>query len=351
MLNLKKLKDSKFSLLESVKIYKDMFFELLAPILKTSLLAMVFIFLGQTVLSLTESSKIVNICFWVWVGFVFAIVMASFFKTSEDIVLNKTAQIYANISYVLVVAFKLLAVIGIIVGAVILLLLPAYYLKNPLFSLPYKALATIFLIAALPFICFAPLAVVLREANILNSFVFSYYMVLARWGKVAKAMVVQIIFTVIIAFWAYFIVSLLFFPNSSDFFNFVFTHATALEMQSRPLYVRFICWEILQVFIFTMVMAIFTSSNTILFLYLEGTIAKLVKANKKVKVNRSKSGKDGKVNFVDVLENTKTIEIDTKPKETKDDNDTDDGYQSYQDEQEQENKEDVVILDNEDDMK
>lgn len=332
MLNLKRLKKSKFSLVESVRTYLDMAKAMFVPVLKTSLLSMIFIFLGQMGLSFLPHSQITNACFWVWTAFVIIVSTTSFFKTAEDILLDKPARIYDNIAYILLLSTKLFAVIAIIVGAVALLILPMFYLENPLFALPYKSLVAIFLIAVAPFIYFAPLAVVLREANILNSFTFSYYMVLSRWGKVAKAMSVQIIFTGLIIFWVYFLICIIVFPNSADFFKFIFTKATAIEMQSRSLYPSFILWEALQVFAFTLMTAIFTGANTIFFMYLEGTLFKLVKEKIKFEVNPMDAiPTEIRANFVDV----KTININTsaskeEERSPEDDEKVDDGFSEYQ---------------------
>ena len=315
MINFQRLTQTNFSLVESVKTYKDMAFALFVPIMQTALLSTVFIMCGQALLSLLPQSPMINICFWIWVGFVFSLSTASFFKTSEDIVLNKAAQIYANIAHVLVLSAKLFAVICLIFGTLALLIAPMFFIKNPLFSLPYKVLASIFIIGAIPFVYFAPLAVALREANIFNSFTFSYYMVLQRWGRISQSIIAQIVFTTIIAFWAYFIVSLLFFPNSSDFFDFLLTKASALSDQARNLYIRFVFWEVIQIFVFTLISAIFIGINTILFLYFEGSISKLLQENDNVKVNPLASKNNSEVKFVDVLEKSSPISIDTKAEE------------------------------------
>ncbi len=315
MLNFNGIVDTNFSLMESINIYRNMAIELFVPIFKTAIISVIFIFFGQAVLALLPNSNVNNICFWVWTWFVFSIAIASFFKTSEDIVLNKTAQIYANISHTLMVAVKLFTVTAIIALVLALLVLPAFYIKNPLFSLPYKALVTIFIIAALPFIYFAPLAVALREANIINSFTFSYYMTLERWGLVTKSILTQIIFVAIIAFLVYFVVSLLFFPNSPDFFDFIFTNAPALSEQARNLYVRFVLWEAIQIFIFTLISAVFVGANTVLFLFLEGSIHKITKNDKRKKNDKrdSKSNKD--VKYINILKSSKTVVIDPNHEE------------------------------------
>ena len=152
MLNFKRLTDTNFSIVESVRVYADMILHLSIPIIKTALFSTVFILFGQALFSLLPHNSTVNICFWVWVGFVFSLSTASFFKTSEDLILNKTAQIYSNIAKVLGLSLKLLAVVALIVGALAVLILPLFYLKNPLFSLPYKVLVSIFIIAVnIPF--------------------------------------------------------------------------------------------------------------------------------------------------------------------------------------------------------
>ena len=338
MLNFKKLKKSQFALVESVLTYKDMSKALFVPSLKTSLVAIVFIFLGQTILSYFPHDQITNICFWVWTLLVAIVSTISFFKTSEDLILNQTPHIYNNISHVLLVSAKLFTVITIIVGVIALLIIPMFLLENPLFALPYKFLVVIFLIAAIPFVYFAPLAVVLRGAKIFNSFTFSYYMVLSRWSIVAKAVTVQLIFTAMVIFWVYFLICIIVFPNNSDFLNFMFTKATALEMQSRSLYPRFILWEALQVFAFIFMTAIFTGANTIFFMYLEGTLFNLTKEKSKSKdVDSIKSVPNIKVNFVDVLTDAKSVNIDASmekqpntSKATKEDI-YDDGYSEYQD--------------------
>lgn len=315
MLKFKKLIETDFAVVDSVRVYFNMMMALLIPIVKTTFISTAFILFGQAVLSLVPKSTMVNVCFWVWVGFVFSLSTASFFKTSEDLVLNKTAQIYANLAKVLGLSLKLFAVVALILGALAVLILPAFYLTNPLFSLPYKVLAGIFIIAFVPFVYFAPLAVALREANIFNSFTFSYYMVLQRWKKIFKSILTQVVFTVLIAFWAYFIVSLLFFPNSDDFFNFIFTQAASLEEQARNLFVRFVFWEIMQIFVFTFVSGTFIGINTILFLYFDGSILKIVEERNKIKVNRSRSKNNSDAKFVDVLEKSKPVNIDTKSEE------------------------------------
>ena len=170
MLDFTKLIDTDFSIVDSVRIYFKMLVEMLSPILKTTFLSIAFILFGQAVLSLAPNNKIVNICFWVWVCFVFSLSTASFFKTSEDIILNKTAQIYANVARVLTLSLKLFTVVALIFGTLALLIVPTFYLTNPLFAWPYKVLVSIFIIAAVPFVYFAPLAVALCEANIFNSF-------------------------------------------------------------------------------------------------------------------------------------------------------------------------------------
>lgn len=315
MLNFKKLTDTNFSIVESVIVYLEMALNLIIPILKTALLCTVFILFGQALFSLLPHNTVINICFWVWVGFVFSLSTASFFKTSEDIILNKSAQIYANIARVLVMSAKLFAVGGLIIGALAILIFPIYFLTNPLFLWPYKVLVSIFIIAFVPFVYFAPLAVALREANILNSFTFSYYMVLQRWGTISKSILTQVIFTSIIAFWLFFVVSLLFFPNSGDFFNFIITQASAISEQSRNLYVRFFFWEVVQIFVFTFITGIFIGINTILFLYYDGSISKIVEEGNLVKVNHTKFKKDIDAKFVDMLENSKPVTIDTKAEE------------------------------------
>lgn len=315
MLDFNGIIDTNFSLMESVNIYRNMAVEMFVPIVKTAVIAIIFIFFGQAVLSLLPHSSINNVCFWVWTWFVFSIAIASFFKTSEDIVLNKTAQIYANISHILTVAVKLFTVTAMIAGILALLIIPMLYIKNPLFSLPYKALVTIFVIAALPFIYFAPLAIALREANILNSFTFSYYMTLERWGLIAKSILTQIIFVAIIAFLVYFVVSLLFFPNSPDFFDFIFTNAPALSEQARNLYMRFVLWEAIQIFIFTMMSAIFIGANTVLFLFLEGSIYKIAKNDKGRKNDKRDSKNTKDVKYINILKNSKQVIIDPKNEE------------------------------------
>ncbi len=315
MLSLSKLANNKFSVVDFIQVYLEMVLLLVVPTIKTALLATVFILLGQAILSLIPFNTVVNIVFWIWVGFIFSISTASFFKTSEDIVLNKNAQIYANIENVMLLSLKLFAVMFLILGASAVLIMPMFFLKNPLFAFPYKALVGISLIAVVPFIYFAPLAVALREANIFNSFKFSFYMALQRWGNIFKSILSQIIFTFIIAFWLYFIVSLLFFPNSGDFFDFIFAHATTLQEQSRNLYVRFIFWEIIQVFIFTFVSGIFIGINTILFLCLDGSIAKILQKENVVRVNKTESKNITDAKFVDMLEKSKPVNIDIKNEE------------------------------------
>ena len=315
MLDFKYLVNTKFSLMESLRTYKDMVVSLIIPIIQMSILCSIFIMFGQAALSFFPKSTITNIIFWIWTAFVFSVAIASFFKISEEIVLDKKVQIYANVAHVLLLSAKLFAVIGLIVSALALLIIPMFYIKNPLFALPYKALAGIFIIAILPFVYFAPLAVVLREANILNSFTFSYYMVLQRWGRISKTILTQILFTLIIAFWAYFIVSLLFFPNSPDFFDFIIKRATALNEQFRNLYIRFVFWEIMQISIFTLVSAIFVGINTVLFLYFDGTIAKISEEKTEIKVNHSKSKKKHSIKFVDILKKSKPVAIDPNEEE------------------------------------
>ena len=315
MLDFKRLIDTNFSIVDSVRVYLSMVGKMFSSVIKTAFISATFILLGQAVLSLVPNSTIVNICFWAWVGFVFSLSTASFFKTSEDIILNKTAQIYVNLAKVLGLSLKLFAVMALILGALTLLLIPAFYLTNPLFALPYKVLVSIFIIAAVPFVYFAPLAVALREANILNSFTFSYYMVLQRWSKISKNILTQVVFTALIAFWSYFIVSLLFFPNSDDFFSFIFTQATAIEEQARNLYLRFVFWEIMQVFVFTFVSGTFIGINTILFLYFDGSITKIIEEKNKIKVNRTRSRTNVDTKFVDVLAKSTPVNIDTKNEE------------------------------------
>ena len=344
MLNFKELKKSKFSLLESVKIYKDMAFELFVPALKTSLIASIFILFGQTALSFVPYSKELDIVFWAWTLIIILVATTSFFKTAEDLILSKKPKIYDSISHILMLSVKLFAVLAMIAGVVGLLITPMFFLYNPLFSLPYKFLVAIFLIAAAPFVYFAPLAVVLRGADIINSFVFSYYMVLSRWSKVAKAMLVQLVFTAIIAFWVYFAISLIFFPNTSVFLDFLFTKATALTMLSHSLYSQFIVWEVLQVFALILMIGIFTGANTILFMHLEGTLFKLVKEKIKFKINHLKSVSSGGTHFIDVLAGGKSVDIDTSSvngdsneerydKYDYDPEDFDDGYSEYQEQE------------------
>ena len=206
---------------------------LIIPIIKTALLSTIFILFGQALLSLIPQSTGTNICFWVWVGFVFSLSTASFFKTSEDLILNKTAQIYANVANVFIMSAKLFAVVALILGSLALLIMPMFYFKNPLFTLPYKMLACIFIVAAVPFVYFAPLAVALREANVFNSFTFSFYMVFQRWKNIARIILVQVLFTAMVAFWAYFFVLLLFFPNGGDFYDFVFSQSSSLDNHSN----------------------------------------------------------------------------------------------------------------------
>ncbi|MBO4707976.1 MAG: hypothetical protein J5594_05430 [Elusimicrobiaceae bacterium] len=315
MLSLNKLANSKFGIVDSVQVYLEIIFHLSVPIIKTALLAAVFILLGQTVLSFIPSNTAINIIFWLWVGFIFSISTASFFKTSEDMVLNKSAQIYANIEKALVLSVKLFAVIALILGTLTVLIAPMFFIKNPLFALPYRALVSIFLIAVIPFVYFAPLAVALREANIIDSFRFSFYMVVQRWKNISKSILCQIIFTMMIAFWIYFIVSLMFFPNSGDFFDFIFAHATALEEQNRNLYVRFIVWEIMQIIIFTFVSGTFIGINTILFLYLDGSVSKILQKENTVKIKRTEAKTITDAKFVDMLEKSKPVNIDTKNEE------------------------------------
>ena len=357
MLNFKELVETKFSLMESLRVYKDMVFALFIPIVQMAVLCSIFIMFGQALLSLFAKSTVANVIFWIWLGFVFSVSIASFFKISEDIILGKKVQIYTNIAHTLLLSAKLFAVIGLIGAALALLIIPMCYIKNPLFALPYKALAGIFIIAALPFVYFAPLAVVLREANILNSFIFSYYMVLQRWGRVSQTILVQIIFTLSIAFWAYFFVSLLFFPNSPDFFDFIINKATSLSEQFRSLYIRFVFWEIMQVFVFTLVSAIFVGINTILFLYFEGTITKLGEGKTEIKINRSKNKKKSSVKFIDILKKSKPVAITTDEEEEELHHKTreevlDEIYPGYQ-EQKEDNKKtpkpknDVIVLEDE----
>ena len=109
--------------------------------------------------------------------------------------------------------------------------------------------------------------------------------------------------------------SLLFFPNSGDFFNFVLTQANALEEQSRSLYVRFVFWEIMQVLVFTLVSGIFIGINTILFLYFDGSIAKIIQAENDAKVKKNRSKKENETKFVTVLAKSKAVTIDTEPEE------------------------------------
>lgn len=340
MLNFKKLKKSKFSLVESVKIYKDMAFELFVPAIKTSLIAGIFILFAQTALSFASYSKELDIVFWAWTLIIILVATTSFFKTAEDLILSKKPKIYDSISHILMLSVKLFAVLAMIAGVIGLLITPMFFLDNPLFSLPYKFLVAIFLIAAAPFVYFAPLAVVLRGADIINSFVFSYYMVLSRWSKVAKAMLVQLVFTAIIAFWVYFVISLIFFPNTSVFLDFLFTKATALTMLSHSLYSQFIVWEVLQVFVLILMIGIFTGANTILFMHLEGTLFKLVKEKIKFKINHLKSVSSGSNNFIDVLAGGKSVDIDTSSangdSNEERDYDPEDFYDGYSEYQEQE---------------
>lgn len=315
MLNFRKLIDANFALVDSVKIYFDMMLAMAVPMIKTALISVAFILCAQALLSFAPNNMIINICFWVWVGFVFSISIASFFKTSEDIILNKTAQVYANIAKVISLSLKLFAVVAIIIGALAILIIPMFYIKNPLFSLPYKVLVAMFVIAIVPFIYFAPLAVALREANIFNSFTFSYYMVLQRWSNISKSISAQIVFTLMLAFWAYFIISLLFFPNSEDFFNFIFAHATAIEDVSRSLYIRFIFWEIIQIFIFTLVTATFIGINTILFLYFDGSISRMLQEESSEKTKKAVTKKENETKFVTVLAKSKPVSIDTESEE------------------------------------
>ncbi len=315
MVDFRRLADTDFSVVESVKTYLGMILYLSIPIIKTALLSTVFILFGQALFSLIPQSTTTNICFWVWVGFVFSVSTASFFKTSEDLILNKTAQIYANVANVFIMSAKLFAVVAMIVGALVLLILPMYYLKNPLYTLPYKMLACIFIIAAIPFVYFAPLAVALREANVFNSFTFSFYMVFQRWKNISRTILVQILFTAMVAFWAYFFVLLLFFPNGGDFYDFVFSQSSALVQQPRDLYVRFIFWEFVQIFVFTFISGLFIGINTILFLYFDGSIAKILLQENEIKVNRSKEKFNTDAKFVDMLEKSKPVNIDTKPEE------------------------------------
>jgi len=315
MVEFRELIDTKFSLIESVKVYKDMALEMFLPILKTSALTIVFVFFVQALLALLTYNEILNIFFWFLTSLILCIAMASFFKTAEDIILSKTARVYASVAHVLSVSLRLFAVIGAIIGAITLLALPAFYIKTPLFALPYIAIVCIFIIGTIPFVYFAPLAVVLREASIMKSFVFSYYMTLGRWSEVFKSILVQIGFVAIIAFWAYFIVSILFFPNTSDFFHFIFNKAVALSEQSRNLYVRFVFWEMMQIFVFTLISGIFIGNNTVLFSYLDGSLHKIVKRKEKVKINPKVSYVKGNVQFVDILKNSKPFEISTETEE------------------------------------
>lgn len=315
MVNFKELVDDKFSLLESVKVYKDMALEMFIPIVKTAFLTIVFVFCAQAVFSLIPYNDILNMFFGFVSVFILCIAMASFFKTAEDIILGKTPQIYISVVHVLALSLKLFAVLGIILGAIFVLLLPTFYIKNPLFSLPYRAIVSLFIIAVIPFVYFAPIAVVLREASIIKSFIFSYYMTLERWSEVSKSIVVQVVFVFIIAFWSYFILSLLFFPNTSDFFGFLLHKAVALSEQSRNLYIRFVFWEMMQIFVFIMISGIFIANNTILFAYLDGSLHKIIKRKNRIKINNKVNKVNSNVQFVDILRNNKPFEIDIEPEE------------------------------------
>ena len=132
MVDFRKLVNTDFSVVESVKTYLGMIVYLIIPIIKTALLSTVFILFGQALLSLIPQSTGIKICFWVWVGFIFSVSIASFFKTSEDLILNKTAQIYANVANVFILSAKLFTVVALILGALALLIAPMFYLKNPL---------------------------------------------------------------------------------------------------------------------------------------------------------------------------------------------------------------------------
>ncbi len=315
MVDFKKLVNTDFAVVESIKTYLGMVMYLLIPIIKTALLSTIFILFGQALLSLIPQTTGTNICFWVWVGFVFSLSTASFFKTSEDLILNKTAQIYANIANVFVLSARLFTVVALILGALTLLIIPMFYLKNPLYALPYKVLASIFIVATVPFVYFAPLAVALREANIINSFTFSFYMVLQRWKNMSKTILVQVLFTAMIAFWAYFLVLLMFFPNGGDFYDFILYQSSSLAQQARDLYIRFIFWEFVQIFVFTFVSGLFIGINTILFLYFDGSITKIMQQDNEIKVNNNKAKHNIDTKFVDMLEKSKAVDIDTKPEE------------------------------------
>ena len=314
MLNFKKLIDTKFSLVESVKIYAEIAFEMFVPIMKTAAVSVVFIFFVQALLSLLEFNYYLNICFLVISAGILFVAVASCFRMAEDIILGKNARIYVHISHILKIFLKLFIVTGIIASAVVLLLLPLFFVKTPLFLLPYSVIAGIFIIGVMPYVYFAPLAVVLREANIKNSFIFSYYMALERWGEIFKAISAQFLFVLIVAFWAYFVVSLMFFPNTSEFFSFLFSKAIALSEQARNLYVRYILWETMQVFVFVLVTGIFVGTNTVLFYYLEGSLEKLIKKKEKIKISPSKMI-NRNVKFVDILQSSDPVNIDTEKEE------------------------------------
>nr|MCR5504752.1 hypothetical protein [Elusimicrobiaceae bacterium] len=312
-LDFKGIIENKFSLLDSVKIYKDMALEMFIPILKTSAISIIFIFCAQAAFSLMTYNSILNVFFGAVVFLILCVAMSSFFKTAEDIILDKTAQVYSSISHVLSLSLKLFAVLGMILGAIGVLILPVFYIKHLLFILPYTVIVSIFIIACIPFVFFAPLAVVLRDASIKKSFIFSYYMTLERWNEISKAILIQFAFVAIIAFWAYFVVSLLFFPNTSDFFGFLSHQAVALSEQSRNLYVRFVLWEMAQIFVFLMVSGIFIGNNTILFAYLDDSLSKIMKRKEEIKVNNKVSSVNAGVKYVDILRHSKPVVI--KPEE------------------------------------
>ena len=71
----------------------------------------------------------------------------------------------------------------------------------------------------------------------------------------------------------------------------------------------------MQIFVFTLISGTFIGINTILFLYFDGSITKIVEEKNKIKINRTRAKNNSDTKFVDVFEKSKPVSIDTKSEE------------------------------------
>ena len=204
--------------------------------------------------------------------FISAVTLFSYIFFCEDFADGKKTAAFENIAKVLLKIHRILGVFVISAAFLAVTYLPLLFFKNPMIVLPFILVLFILYIIVIPFFIFAPMAIYLRDAGVIDSLKYSYYMVKGRWIKILAWLMVCSFIGAALFFAAGLILAValkVFIPWISErFFSFMLSGAVGAN------YIPFILISVAAaafavIFLIVFLYSFMMSANSVVFLNLE----------------------------------------------------------------------------------